>query len=177
MTAKKKSALPKFTGELAEPILAPLDLLAGDGQLGESFYIRLEARIRKLAALAKHYDVEPNNWFLLAYTMACDLVPGFQVLYDDPRARARQLPDAYYGNGTKAKGSGKIPEWLDGDVLIWIFRLFKEKFPRDYDNAIAERIVLCMDEGLAGPAHEKERMAIGKTLRNRLSKARNAAPA
>jgi hypothetical protein len=176
MTAKKTSAPPKFKGELAEPILSPLDRLV-DGQVGEGFYIRLEARTRKLYALAKHYDVEPNNWFVLAYTMACDLVPGFQVLYDDPRARSLKLPDAYYGNGTRQKGSGAIPELFDGDVLIWIFNLFKQKFPRENDIAIADRIVLCLDKDLAGAAHEKERMALGKTLRNRVSKARNAAPA
>jgi hypothetical protein len=146
----------------------------------------LEARARKMAALREHYGVEPNDWFSLAYTMACDLVPGFQVFYDDVRARAMQndpktraavadLP-VWYGNGTKPKGSGEIPEWIDGDMLIWVFRLFKDKFPQDNDIAIADRLILCLEESLAGKAHEKKRDALNKTLRNRLSKARNAAP-
>ncbi len=179
MTAKKKSVAPKFEGELAEPILAPLpdsrDLFS-DGVL--------LARIRKMAALAKHYEVEPGDWFELAYKMACDLVPGLQVFYDDVRARAMQndpktraavadMP-VWYGNGTRPKGSGEIPEFWDGELLIGVFRLFKEKFPQDNDISISDRIVLLMDESLAGAAHETERMALGKTLRNRLSKARNA---
>jgi hypothetical protein len=55
MTAKKKSAPPKFEGGLAKPILSPLDMSA-DGQLrlGPGFYLVLEARARKMAALAKH---------------------------------------------------------------------------------------------------------------------------
>jgi hypothetical protein len=186
MTAKKKSAPPKFEGALAEPILAPFEMMA-DKQLGPSFYIGLEARARKLGLLAKHYGVEPNDWFSLAYKMACDLVPGFQVLYDSPAARAIQsdpvmgphvadLP-VYYGNGTRPKGSGDLPEWMDGDMLIWMFRLFKEKFPKDNDIAVADKLVLCLDDSLAGAAHETKRNALNKTLRNRLSKARNAAPA
>jgi hypothetical protein len=161
MTAKKKSAPPKFEGELAKPILARLpnggDLFS-DGVL--------LVRIRKMTALAKHYEVEPGDWFELAYKMACDLVPGLQVFYDDVRARATQkdpktraavadLP-VWYGNGTKPKGSGPIPEWLDGDMLTWIFGLFKQKFPKDNDIAIADRIVLLMDESLASAAHETE---------------------
>jgi hypothetical protein len=42
MTAKKKP-VPKFTGELAEPILSQLDGLI-DGQLGPGFYRELGAR-------------------------------------------------------------------------------------------------------------------------------------
>jgi hypothetical protein len=174
MTAKKKSAPPKFKGELAQPILAPFDMMA-DGQLGPGFYLGLEARIRKFSLLAKHYGVEPNDWFLLAYKMACDLVPGLQVLYDDPAARALKLPSAYYGNGTRPKGSGELPEVMDGELLVGIFRLFKEKFPQDNDISIADKLVIAWDESLAGAAHEKKRDALNKTLRNRLSKARNEA--
>jgi hypothetical protein len=169
MTKAKKPA--KFTGELATPILAPslptMDTLLSDGVL--------EARIHKMALLAKHYGVEKGDWFLLAYKMALDLVPGLQTLYDDPRARALKLPNAYYGNGTKKKGSGKFPEWLDGDVLIWIFGLFKQNFPRDNDTAIADRVVLCIDDTLAGAAHEARRDKLSKTIRNRLGEARRAA--
>jgi hypothetical protein len=169
MTKAKKSA--KFAGELATPILAPLHVdgedLFSDGVL--------EARIHKMALLAKHYGVEKGDWFLLAYKMALDLVPGFQVLYDDPRARAMERQDAYYGNGRRPIGSGGIPEFWSGDVLIWIFAAFKQKFPNMNDTAIADKFVLCMDEGLAGAAHVTERDRLSKTIRNRLGEARRAA--
>jgi hypothetical protein len=107
--------------------------------------------------------------------MACDLVPGFQVLYDDPAARALRLPDAYYGAGTKEKGSGKIPEFLDGKLLIGIFNLLKREFPKETDSSLADGLVLTLDTTLAGAAHEKERYARSKTLCNRLGAARRAA--
>jgi hypothetical protein len=72
MTARKKSAAPKFTGELAEPILAPLP----DGELFRDGV--LEARIRKMTALAKHYGVKEGDGFELAYKMACDLPLAFR---------------------------------------------------------------------------------------------------
>jgi hypothetical protein len=178
MTKAKKPA--KFSGELAEPILAPLHV-DGEDLFSDGVF---EARIRKTALLAAHYGVEPGDWFGLAYRMALDLVPGFQVLYDDPRARALQshpktraavadLP-VYYGNGTRPKGSGDIPEFMDGDVLIGIFAAFKESFPKENDVAIADRIILCIDDTLAGAAHETKRDKISKTLRNRLGEARRA---
>jgi hypothetical protein len=169
MTKAKPS--PKFKGELAKPILAPLpdggDLLS-DGVL--------MTRIRRMGLLAEHYGVEPGDFFLLAYKMACDFVPGLQVLYDDMRARAMRLPDAYYCAGTKKKGSGSIPEFMDGDVLIWVFSLYKQKFPKENDIAIADRIVLTLDAELAGAAHEAKRDRLSKTLRNRLAVARHSNP-
>jgi hypothetical protein len=165
----KATSAPKFTGELAEPILAPMP--DGDDPFSDGV---LMARILKFSALAKHYGVKEGDGFALAYAMALDLVPGFKVLYDDPRARALKLPNAYYGNGTRPKGSGSIPEVFDGEVLLGVFGLFKQRFPKDNDIAIADRIVLCLDAGLAGAAYERERDALGKTLRNRLGAARRA---
>lgn len=178
MTAKKKP-VTKFTGELADPILAPLS--TGVDLIADSVLV---ARARKLGLLAEHYGVDSNDWFSLACKMACDLVPGFQVLYDDPWARAIQtdpvmgpavadLP-VYYGNGTKPKGSGSIPEWLDGELLVGLFNLLKREFPKEKDSSLADKLVLCLDVSLAGRAHEKERFARSKTICNRLSKARNA---
>jgi hypothetical protein len=166
----KANKPPKFAGELAEPILAPLHL---DGDLLSDGV--LEARMRKMTLLSKHYGIKDGDGFGLAYRMALDLVPGFAVLYDDVRARALKWPNAFYGNGTRPKGSGDIPELMDGDVLIAIFAAFKEKFPKENDTSIADRIILCLDDGLAGAAHETKRERLSKTLRNRLGEARRAA--
>jgi len=155
---------PKFEGELAEPIFAPLPdgTLLSDGVL--------VARIRKMTALARRYGVEPNDGFAIAYAMACDLVPGFQVLHDDPHARALNLPKAYYGEGTKRKGSGAIPELWSGNVLIWVFSLFRKKFPEENESDLAARVVLCMEESLAREAHEKELEGLRMTPPEELTK-------
>ncbi len=177
MAAAKFRSAPKFEGELAQPIFASLDM-SDDGRsfaIGHNFYLVLETRIRKLTALAKHYGVKPDNGLGLALAMAVDLVPGFQVLYDDPRARALKLPGAYHGTGRKPKGTGAIPEVLNGIVLISIFSLFKSALPKRNETELAKQIILCVRPELAGIAKEKERARAGKTLRNRLSEARRAA--
>lgn len=129
----KRRAPPQFEGELNEPILAPFDLPErnADGKLilGGSFFQIMIARMRKLDALRKHYEIESKDGNALALALACDFVPGFRVLYDDPRARALELPDAYYGSGTKPKGSGAIPEFLNGPILTFLFEQFAKRFP------------------------------------------------
>ena len=172
----KRRAPPQFEGELNEPILAPFDLPErnADGKLilGGSFFQIMIARMRKLDALRKHYEIESKDGNALALALACDFVPGFRVLYDDPRARALELPDAYYGSGTKPKGSGAIPEFLNGPILTFLFEQFAKRFPDEREKDLAERIVLCFKPKLAGARQKTQRERTSKTLRNRLGKAR-----
>src|SRR5271165_1296606 len=135
---------PQFRGALNEPIYAPFDVPAADGELilGDGFYHVFEARLKKMSALAKHYKVEiPPDGLALAYALACDFVPGFQVRYDDPTARALGLPEADYGKGTKPKGAGAIPEVFGGTMLIEVFRWFQKTFPGESEAELADRIV------------------------------------
>ncbi len=180
-----KPVATKFTGELLEPILVPFEVPRYDAS--GKLLINLSGfseRIKKMAALARHYEVADGNKIngdLLAYKMACDLVPGFKVLIDDPIARAINseflgtLPDVYYGKGTKLKGSGAFPEWLNGILLIFSFEVFAFKYPKEAEVALAERVVLTFKPELKGEQHKKAREKHGKTLRNRLSKARKQA--
>jgi hypothetical protein len=115
-----------------------------------------------------------TNHASLAFQLARDFVPGFRILYDDPGARALKLPNAYYGKGTKPKGSGAIPEVLGGKVLASLFDLLAKKFPDDSDVQRADRLVLAFKPELKGARYETQRKAIGKTIRNRLARARRA---
>jgi len=177
--SKSQHRSPQFEGELNEPIFAPFEMPERDADrkigIGENFLYILKARHKKWAALMKHYNVD--NFSGLAWALACDFVPGFHVLYDDPRARALNVSHfyyghAYYGKGTKPKGSGKIPEWLNGIVLILIFRVLHQNFPNETEIELGERIVLFLKPELSGARHKSVRRKIGKTLRNRLAKAR-----
>jgi hypothetical protein len=184
VTAKPKSrgpqrSPPKFEGELNEPIFAPFDLPEHDpeGKLipGDGFYAVFLARMRKMGALAEHYKINDKSGFALAYALACDFVPGFQVLYDDPLARSLGMPEAYYGTGTKPKGSGAIPETLNGLALTFTFKLLAKGFPGEKESALAERLVLMLKPEFAGAQHRTERERLSKTLRNRLGNARRNA--
>jgi hypothetical protein len=168
---------PIFEGELNEPIFAPFDLPEHDpeGKLifGDGFLQVMTARISKLDARRKHYRIANKNGFdSLAYALACDFVPGFQVLYDDPLARSLGMPEAYYGKGTKAKGSGTLPEFLDGPILTFMFKMLAKAFPDKSEKDLADIVVLALKPELTGARHKTERERIGKTLRNRLGKAR-----
>ena len=117
-----------------------------------------------------------DDHFNLAFRLALDFVPGFRILFDDPAARSMNLPDAYYGKGTKQKGSGTIPEMFNGPVLVFVFKLFAQRFPEKNETQLAEVIAGTIKPELKGLRREKDRQRLGKTLRNRLAKARRTSP-
>jgi hypothetical protein len=108
--------LPIFPGILNEPILKPrlfpFGIPSGDTpeqrRLAEQKRV-FELRYQKLVALLKHYgirksgdapssyDVLENPWLLLAWRLACDCVPGMQVVARWPIRRARARPRGKWG--------------------------------------------------------------------------------
>jgi hypothetical protein len=178
--ARRQDARPErpFKGELAKPILTPFSYpqLNADEKPVVSVSAGTVARLEKLPLLAEHYGVTQGDWFNLALRLAIDFVPGFRVLYDDPLARALKLPDAFYGLGNKPKGSGRLPEWVNGNALIVIFEAFRNRFPAESDTSLSQRIVAALIPELAGSAHKSERERVAKTLRNRMMAARSSLP-
>jgi hypothetical protein len=162
---------------LAEPILVPLETPErdADGKL----IVRMDwglflKQLQKMELLAQHYGVAETDHFNLAFRLARDFVPGFRILYDDPGTRALKLPNAYYGKGTKPKGSGAIPETLDGQTLVLWFKMLAKAFPDETEVTLADHIVLAIKPELKGIRYETQRKATSKTIRNRLARARRA---
>ena len=91
----------KFPGALGEPIQKPLmfpfGVAPGDNQRERNIAYKrrlLELRFEKLLLLLRHYEIptsEHNQWLILAWHLACDFVPGMQVVDRLPkRARPRE---------------------------------------------------------------------------------------
>jgi hypothetical protein len=92
-----KRVYPKFPGELGRPIQKPLVFPFGvttgstEREQGVAYEKRVrELRFEKLVMLFKYYGIPPENdwWPSLAWHLACDFVPGMQVVDRLPR-RAR----------------------------------------------------------------------------------------
>jgi hypothetical protein len=183
MPKKPKLMADKFKGPLSEPIIAdwppPLSALSGtiDQQKIQTDLVRcFEERFKKLSLLVDHYGAKTDgkiDFVKLVWAMASDLVPGFQILYDDPISRSLGLPNAYYGK-TKPKGASALPEFLSGKAFIALADLFLKDRPKASDREIAEFLVSCVRNDLKGPAKRIEREKKIKTLRNRLATARNS---
>lgn len=83
-----KRRKPKYTGLLAKPINIPSaarfvlveGLKGSDLESLRQQYVMREM-LGRMDALYAHYDLEPgqDNAFWLAFKLACDWVPGFQV--------------------------------------------------------------------------------------------------
>ncbi len=181
MTKYAKKPPPKFTGELGTPILAALEMQGrnDEGTLRLSISPAFIEQLRKLEFLAAHYNALRDgkiDFFVLSFAMAKDLVPGFQILYDDPIARDLNLPNAYRGK-TKPKGAGKLRERASGQDLITLFHGLQKAFPDRSEVRLSEMIAECLIPDLAGPQRASDRKRTGKTLRNRLAIARRKFPA
>jgi hypothetical protein len=94
-------ALKPFRGRLADPIVRRNDLELAFEKLGEEVQTIFEKeserisfeRREKLELLLEHYMIpalsDAKRWRALAYALACDFVPGMQVLKRAPRKRGR----------------------------------------------------------------------------------------
>jgi len=95
-----KRVYPKFPGDLGIPIQKPLVFPFGatpgstEREQGVAYEKRVrELRFEKLVMLFKYYGIPPENdwWPSLAWHLACDFVPGMQVVDRLPRrARPRE---------------------------------------------------------------------------------------
>ena len=185
---KKQPIAPVFSDELAKPIIIDwpppgLGELGGDPEKWEAnaspkhLSLALQTsfeRLKKMDALRAHYGIlerSESAYFFLAYQMACDLVPGFQVLLDSPAARTMKLPNAFHGN-TKPIGMGQIPEHLSGQKLILLFKLANDAWPHRSEKAIAEEIIKHYIPEMQRPGVKGDMLKMAKTLRNRLAIAR-----
>jgi hypothetical protein len=166
---------PKFTGDLAKPIRTALQLpgAAGDGTriLPPDYRVMIE-HWRKLELLFEHYGIAERSgssaWFCLAYRLACDCVPGFQAVYDDPIARALKLPNAVPRHGPPRK----LPEWMPDEILKKFADLYvREGIAADVSNA-SEIIACAIEPELAKPHNSTERKKRAKTIQNKVSTAR-----
>ena len=89
-----KRSRPDFPGVLNEPILKGRIFLFGlapgdpDGER-TAYEKRLEElRLEKLIKLMDYYKIKPpekSPWYILAYRLACDFVPGMRVVDSLPR--------------------------------------------------------------------------------------------
>jgi hypothetical protein len=170
----KEPKVPKFTAQLLAPILIKLPEHDADGRLILDLTATVE-RFRKLELLARHYQATGEDgkvdFSALAMRLACDFVPGFEVLYDEPAARTAKLPNTYRGGGRKLKGSGKLPEELNGPLLLRLFETFRQSLDES-EREIAGRIAVAVRPELKGTRNRKEREGAAKSLRNRLAAAR-----
>jgi hypothetical protein len=96
-----KRSRPIFPGSLNEPILKSMIFPLGklpettEKERNTAYQKRLkDLRLHKLIELLKYYKIVPPEkypWFVLAYRLACDFVPGMQVVDSLPRrARPRE---------------------------------------------------------------------------------------
>jgi hypothetical protein len=170
---RSKKAAPKFTGELAAPIVAtdsPFDHPFPSPGLAE--------QMKKFGLLAEYYGTREEDgtidFHMLSWKMALDLVPGFEVLNDHPAARALDLPNAYRGK-TNSKGVRGLPDVFSGADLLILFRVAAKVFPGKKDLPLAEEMVARIDPTLAGARYASDRLRKAKTLQNRMLKAKKAA--
>jgi len=157
----------KFTGELAKPISLRLE------ELHEPL-AALPERMKKLDLLKKHYGA--TDWAMLAYELAVDLVPGFQIVYDDPLAaelnRTAGL-DLPLSGGVKAgrKGTGQCPE-LSGNRLILMVDMTRRLFKLKSNAAACKMIVDTWIEVKGPKISRKEHDSLVATIKRRLTEAK-----
>src|SRR5262245_54109272 len=79
--ARKRPA-PKYAGALAKPIYVDAVSDEADDWIQEQL-------TEKIALLLEHYRIDPgeNCWWQLAVTLACEHVPGLQILFRPKRGR------------------------------------------------------------------------------------------
>jgi len=146
------------------------------------------AIIEKLERLADHYGIERSGeagWgFLLAYRIACDLHPGFKLVYRHWHAAvfkalhgfAPLFPTEEGDNpGHRPKGSGWAPMFVPEAVALCvdvIREIAERKVKKITDEKCCELIVLSVDPGLAKPTKRLEKKKKIATLIRRLSEGR-----
>lgn len=79
---KKEDGVKRFAGILAEP-LDPLMIgpLADEEYIKQKINERVAVEFEKMLALLEHYSIkisDPNPWYLLALTLAKEIVPGLK---------------------------------------------------------------------------------------------------
>jgi hypothetical protein len=181
--SRKASKIPKFTGQLAEPIkmLRP-HLVIIEGGEAQTMTDRerqadtnrvlddlLTRRLEKLPALLRHYGVKTGEKFgglgqgtllFLIVRMACDFIPGFQTV--DEAARRIGRPRKH------------DPEYLK--QLITLVDLIKKMGLATTDEeACAIFAETTEDPSLGSPRRKSAREKRARSLANLLSAARAGA--
>lgn len=84
----------KYNGDLDKPIVWPSMLLGAKGTSYPKVVAQhiVSEKHRKLTLLLKHYKILPHDLALfdLAFALADDHVPGFEVLREQPASRGRK---------------------------------------------------------------------------------------
>ncbi len=118
--SKPKRAWPRmhYTGELAQPIYAPVAGLPPDlaEEAEDRAYTTLNEKFRSLFAL---YEIDPGadqSWHMLCIGLAMEHVPGMRILYE-PRPRSARQPTWQAGLGEELlKDVGE--EQANGELSI-----------------------------------------------------------
>jgi len=146
-------ALKPFSGRLADPIVRRNDLELAFEKIGEEVQTIFEKeserisfeRREKLELLLEHYMIpalsDAKRWRALAYALACDFVPGMQVLKRAPRKRGR--PPIW----KKSSIAGHLVEVVESIKLERkkgipdAVRIAKRRYPEAWPGITADSLV------------------------------------
>jgi hypothetical protein len=189
MSKSKKRRAEKqkeWPGDLGKPIVIPFpETKLVDGV--EKMEFRLDGlveRLRKLGELADYYGVKREGdagWaFLLAFQLACDLHPGFQFVFDDPRATLANRMGASFPTVEgirphhRPKGTGWAPVFSPQVVALLADTVGKAlKQQRGWtDKQFCEEMAASIDPKLEKPGNRKEKNRRVATLIRRLTEGR-----
>jgi hypothetical protein len=155
----------------ADPLRDPIKLSLEEFQ---EPHAGLAERVQKLDLLKKHHGVD--NWMLLAYKLAVEHEPGFQIVIDDPLAAKMNqewglsLPVSGGVKGGR-KGTGQIPE-LSGGRLVTFVRAIRSLFNLKSDSAACEHLVDTWINVNGPKMSRSERAALLATIKRRLAQAK-----
>lgn len=175
MVRKKSRPRPMVSKDFSGQLLKPIELSVHwfvfshtqkqrDAAIQEYQKALHRERMKKVALLVKHYELELNEdtnwavfWNQLAFCLAIDFVPGFSDIYDDPigqSGRPRKWPRAYL------------------ESLIDLFDDLKQGRNQS-DFALCLEHLLATDESLAGARNATAARRKARTLQNRISRIRS----
>lgn len=178
-------ARKEWPGDIGQPIVVPFRGMPD----GNNFPLDgLQERFQKLIRLADHYGInrggDPGWGLLLAYQIASDLHPGFELVYNDWQATAFK---SLYGltplhrlregarPGHRPKGSGWAALFAPEVVALWVdtlSKIAKKKGKKISEKKICELIAISVDPDLEKRANQSEKEKRVATLIRRLSEGR-----
>lgn len=174
-----------FKDSTKESIPPPKDSIGNELTMEDLIHDSGSRRIEKLLRLADHYGIDrsgPAGWGLhLALLIAMEHHPGFEVVYDDWKAR---IFHRLYGFTPLYELKGKSPKRIFDKELGWAsaskhfqpeflaMLISRNRISKKTDEQICEELVIAADEEMKLRTNHLEKRRRTATLVRRLTEGR-----